>query len=869
MSTSGTSSGAAMGSSHSKSTSEGNVAKVEYAEPDNQVVQSVHDLRALCRQFHTHCRNPLCNRVLRIDDYPEHLDDWRAGAKTIPPTRHLSAWTCQQCKTATCVGCNYLPALNVKNLFTPLGVINHCCDLGRLFTIYFLLCRFDDSQIQPEKEAKPQPKSKKKPPVKGKGSAVAGIGYASGYDSVAYGGWGGVMVDEIDDIDFHNEEAMFAYQYSTILPRNLVPPDEEEKKEKDALMTETLRLMGPCLPDASSLAVVESNLFRLGMLFDHITDLIRNDSISDVTERAELYMEVIEFVKMVADIPALAGLLFEERPEKSRSPGLRTLGNPIIQDASVPAISSTSRSASVFASSKNIYEQVKVFLKLAAKKTLGGSSTQTPVNPLKKETMKLCEGILDLHEYLKTKANAAASARPQRIVKLDEESEEYKEAAWVTFQEENRVTFTDEVLVAHRYATEMANLKTSVAKNRLSTISKEIATLTTSLPTGIFLKIAESRSDVMKVMIVGSEGSPYAGGLFTFDIFLPAEYPLMPPKMAFVLDGNDTDTYSFNPNLHVGGSVCLSILNTWSGMPQEMWQPNKSTLLAVLVSVQAMILGAPFPWHNEPGHENEGESTQVKENKKVVQTKTIRHAMIAWKENMFENPNAKEHIWREISQKYFSHNRKKILAEVMEWVPDNQYLLEFSPNLPFPFGPKKGRHRMPSTSSVPPVNLINKLALIMCLPAPYPDSDSDDEDEKKGKGLLGKLSGLKGKRKVSSEVDIAHHPKKQKSEDSNGFEQKWVYTGTINQKESRAACKEFGIGAASSIKATIEKLEKHVNEKGKASKPLMDKWGKMVYVEEPDLEASSAGSSFPDSLNVDSDPEDDYPDHMTMAPWVD
>jgi hypothetical protein len=38
-----------------------------------------------------------------------------------------------------------------------------------------------------------------------------------------------------------------------------------------------------------------------------------------------------------------------------------------------------------------------------------------------------------------------------------------------------------------------------------------------------------------------------------FDIFLPAEYPLTPPKMAFVLDGNDSDTYSFNPNLHVGG----------------------------------------------------------------------------------------------------------------------------------------------------------------------------------------------------------------------------------------------------------------------------------------------------------------------------
>lgn len=40
----------------------------------------------------------------------------------------------------------------------------------------------------------------------------------------------------------------------------------------------------------------------------------------------------------------------------------------------------------------------------------------------------------------------------------------------------------------------------------------------------------------------------------SFDIFLPAEYPVVPPKMTFVLNGNDGDTYSFNPNLHVGGT---------------------------------------------------------------------------------------------------------------------------------------------------------------------------------------------------------------------------------------------------------------------------------------------------------------------------
>ena len=75
------------------------------------------------------------------------------------------------------------------------------------------------------------------------------------------------------------------------------------------------------------------------------------------------------------------------------------------------------------------------------------------------------------------------------------------------------MTFTDEVLLCHRYADNFKALQTS-KRGRLTTISKEIATLKTSLPTGIFLKVAESRSDVMKVLIIGSEGSPYAGGLF-------------------------------------------------------------------------------------------------------------------------------------------------------------------------------------------------------------------------------------------------------------------------------------------------------------------------------------------------------------------
>jgi hypothetical protein len=291
---------------------------------------------------------------------------------------------------------------------------------------------------------------------------------------------------------------------------NMALAEEDEKIGKDVFMIQTLQLLGPSLPDISSPATVEKTLFRLSFLFDSIAELIRNDSISDVMERADLYMEVITFVKLVLDIPSLSGLLFEERQEKSRSPGLRALAHPVLQEVPIPV--SYSSSASVFAGSKNIYQQVKMYLKLAARKTLEGGSAQNPVNPLKKETMKLCEGILELYECLKTRSDSNSASL---LGTFNAGYSHEADGTWATFQAENRVTFTDEVLVAHRYNKEANDFKTSVGKNRLNTISKEVATLTTSLPPGIFLKIAESRSDMMKVMIVGSEGSPYAGGLFT------------------------------------------------------------------------------------------------------------------------------------------------------------------------------------------------------------------------------------------------------------------------------------------------------------------------------------------------------------------
>ena len=64
-------------------------------------------------------------------------------------------------------------------------------------------------------------------------------------------------------------------------------------------------------------------------------------------------------------------------------------------------------------------------------------------------------------------------------------------------------------------------------------------------------------------MIAGPEGTPYEGGLFEFDCFMPLEYPNVPPLVHLCTTGGGT--VGFNPNLYPCGKVCLSLLGTWPG----------------------------------------------------------------------------------------------------------------------------------------------------------------------------------------------------------------------------------------------------------------------------------------------------------------
>lgn len=508
---------AAMGSSSSKQTDsrkgkgKSNEHVQEVAEHCDRAIQNVQKLRA---QFRNGCSHPDCQETVPPLDYDKIFDAWRAGSQTIPPKSQFSVWSCRN-GHSTCAGCGSNPSLSPESFFTQLGVVNHCCNQGRLYTMWFLLSQFDqmilESQVSNEKKSK-RAKSTPKPKPAGKAkSIVPGVGY--GTDVGGMDGWSDeemFMHPHMGHVMFagHPAAAVSPHHVSAALSHSLksfqpfiADRDEDildENDSQDYLLAGTVKILGACLPPLNSDTTIELDMLRLGTLLDKIIQLIRNDSIVDITERLEVYQATAEFITKIANHPGLAQLLLEERPNKANSPGLGELSKN--SGFMLRGLDGGSTSKSLIASYGNTSLQAKTFLDMSQNRK---TAIQEKDSWRSRESKKLLQELVRCFEGLD--AIASSTITPS--------TEQPLEDAWTKFAEDNRVTFTDDVLLGHRYAENFKALQTS-NRGRLTTISKELATLKTSLPTGIFLKVAESRSDVMKVLIIGSEGSPYAGGLF-------------------------------------------------------------------------------------------------------------------------------------------------------------------------------------------------------------------------------------------------------------------------------------------------------------------------------------------------------------------
>ncbi|KND89775.1 Ubiquitin-conjugating enzyme E2 36 [Tolypocladium ophioglossoides CBS 100239] len=110
-------------------------------------------------------------------------------------------------------------------------------------------------------------------------------------------------------------------------------------------------------------------------------------------------------------------------------------------------------------------------------------------------------------------------------------------------------------------------------------IIKETERLMAEPVPGISAVPHEENLRYFDVEIHGPAQSPYEGGIFKLELFLPDDYPMTPPKIRFL-------TKIFHPNVDKLGRICLDVLkNNWSPALQ---------IRTILLSIQA-LLGAPNP----------------------------------------------------------------------------------------------------------------------------------------------------------------------------------------------------------------------------------------------------------------------------------
>uniref|UniRef100_A0A8C3R5N1 Dual E2 ubiquitin-conjugating enzyme/E3 ubiquitin-protein ligase BIRC6 n=1 Tax=Cyanoderma ruficeps TaxID=181631 RepID=A0A8C3R5N1_9PASS len=427
--------------------------------------------------------------------------------------------------------------------------------------------------------------------------------------------------------------------------------------------------------NSSALPSVLLELLSQSCLIPAMSSYLRNDSVLDMARHVPLYRALLELLRAIASCTSMVPLLLPLSGESS--------------EEEEEQLESQASVGTLLAKMKTCVDTYTNRLRSKKDKAKAGvkpdASDQEPegltllVPDIQKTAEIVYAATTSLRQANQEKKMAEyskkAAVKPKPLSVLRSLEEKYvavmKKLQFDTFEmvsedDDSKLVFK----VNYHYMSQVKNASDANSAARARRLAQEAVTLSTSLPlsssSSVFVRCDEERLDIMKVLITGPADTPYANGCFEFDVYFPQDYPNSPPLVNLETTGGHS--VRFNPNLYNDGKVCLSILNTWHGRPEEKWNPQTSSFLQVLVSVQSLILVAE-PYFNEPGYERSRGTPSGTQSSREYDG-NIRQATVKWA--MLEQMRNPSPCFKEVIHKHFYLKRVEIMAQCEEWIADIQ-----------------------------------------------------------------------------------------------------------------------------------------------------------------------------------------------------
>lgn len=117
----------------------------------------------------------------------------------------------------------------------------------------------------------------------------------------------------------------------------------------------------------------------------------------------------------------------------------------------------------------------------------------------------------------------------------------------------------------------------SLRRDYISRVQKELRQLQSLKPHGIEVSIPSDSLQIWEAIVPGPDDSPYKGGRFKVQVYLPETYPLGPPTVRFL-----TPIYHLNVS-PTAGNVCLGFLNEENWLPTRCVRDVLSAVFSLLI----------------------------------------------------------------------------------------------------------------------------------------------------------------------------------------------------------------------------------------------------------------------------------------------